>query len=424
MYKKIFVAESLFGSDKVNGLNSNIAPNALAIFCYNNGIGFIGDDLGMSVKVCNDFFPTPSDSGICLTKNLNLKEIIHIKGKYESLFEPKEQKPTKKIENGTTWGKISLILVPEQDTQPRSEYPESDSKKLKIQLHQDNELANMLKPNDYDDFIIPLTLESNHEYFIRVTPYGRNSSQNLKDLSIEQRNCRLGNEVMEGSIFKLYTESNCRYECHIKLALEMCKCAPWDFMHNSGKKECDVFGRTCFYQSMKNQAQDSKDHCSQCIQGCDYIRYKREIVESRKIMEKLIDDDYNNQWGNEYLECDYLRKNYKQDICTGEKSFVEFFYDSNNTFFDNGFYNMQDCIAPTKTGRKFQRVKMYQNAIILHLKFMKPEVELFDVKYAPMDKISNFGGKFGIFAQLTGWSLIGIINLCIVLLKCPFTPRN
>ena len=55
---------------------------------------------------------------------------------------------------------------------------------------------------------------------------------------------------------------------------------------------------------------------------------------------------------------------------------------------------------------------------------MKPEVELVDVKYAPMDKISNFGGKFGIFAQLTGWSLIGIINLCIVLLKCPFIFGN
>ena len=162
-----------------------------------------------------------------------------------------------KIENGTTWGGISLILVPEQENPDRS--PESDRKELKMQLHQHIEFPNMLKSFDYDEFIIPLSLKSNHEYVIRVRPYGRRSSENLKDRSIEQRNCRLGNEIMEGSIFKLYTENNCRYECHIKLALERCKCASWDFMHNSDEKECDVFGRTCFYQTMKNLAQDSND---------------------------------------------------------------------------------------------------------------------------------------------------------------------
>ena len=108
----------------------------------------------------------------------------------------------------------------------------------------------------------------------------------------------------------------------------------------------------------------------------------------------------------------------------GDKSFVEFFYDANDTFFDKGFYNTQDSIAPKEGGSRYQRAKIYQNAIIVHLEFTKPEVEFVDVKYTLMDKISNFGGKFGIFAQLTGWSLIGIINLCIVLLKCPFITRN
>ena len=405
----------------MNGLNSNIAPLAPAVLCYNNKIGFTGDELGMSGKVCNDFFPTPSDSGICLTKNLDLKEILHFKDNYDSLFEQELQQTGKKIENGTTWGGISLILVPEQsiyiENSVRS--PGSSGRKLKLQLHQNNEFANIFKSNDYDDFIIPLTLDPNHEYFIRVTPYGRQSSENLKNLSIEQRNCRLKNEVEEGSIFKLYTESNCRYECHIKLALEMCKCAPWDFMHNSDELECDVFGRTCFYQAMKHLTRDSDDHCSQCIQGCDYMRYKREIVESKRIMEDITTDEYLG-WGNEYFECQL----FPEKVCRGENAFVEFFYDVNDTFFDKGFYNMQDSIAPEKGGSRYQRAKIYKNAIIVHLKFMKPEVEWVDVKYTSMDKISNFGGKFGIFAQLTGWSLIGIINLCIVLLKCPFTLCN
>ena len=407
-------------------MSSNIAPVAIAVLCYNNRVGFIGDDFGNSGKLCNDFFPTPSDSGICLTKNLDIKEIIPIKNEYTNLFESKLQQPAKKIEDGT-WGGISLILVPEQSvyvTPVRS--PESDGKNLKLQLHQNNEFANMLNTNDYDNSIMPLSLESNHEYFIKVTPYGRRSSENIRDLAIEQRKCRLGNEIMEGSIFKLYTESNCRYECHIKLALEMCKCAPWDFMHNSNEKECDVFGRTCFYQTMENLGQDSNDHCSQCIQGCDYMTYKREVIKSTKIVEGNLDADIYDNWGNKYFNCYEGRDD--EDICRGDKSFVEFFYDANETFFDKGFYNMQDCIAKPEEFKeyrpKYQRAKMYKNTIIIHLKFMTPEVEWLDVKYSFMDKMSNFGGKFGIFAQLTGWSLLGILNLCIVLLKCTFIPRN
>ena len=401
----------------MTGLNSNIAPSPLVVLCYNNRLGFVGDEIGSTEKLCNDFFPTPSDSGICLTKNLDIREILSTKKEYNNLFESKLQKHAKKIDGGTTWGGISLILVPEHKSMFTVQSPKSEGKNLKIQLHPDNEFANMLKTNDYDDSIIPLSLESNHEYFIKVTPYGRRPSENIKNMNIEKRSCRLGNEVTEGSIFKSYTESNCRYECHTKLAFKMCKCAPWDFMHNSGEKECDVFGRTCFYQTLKNMTRDSHDHCSQCIQGCDYMKYKREIIKSTKIIE---DDSGYNGFVNKYFKC-----NQDSKTCKGDKSFVEFFYDANDTFLDKGFYNMKDCFANEMKGyARYQRAKMYKNAIIIHLTFMKPEVELVDVKYTFMDKISNFGGKFGIFAQLTGWSLIGIINLCIVLLKCPFTPHN
>ena len=407
----------MFGSDKVNGLNSNITPAPLAVLCYNSRVGFVGDEIGSTGKFCNDFFPTPSDLGICLTKNLDIKEIISIKKEYNNLFEPKSQKHAKKIDGGTTWGGISLILLPEEKKIFTVQSPESEGKNLKIQLHPDNEFANMLKTNDYDDSIIPLSLEPNHEYFIKVTPYGRRSSQNIMDMNIEQRNCRLVNEVIKGSIFKTYTESNCRYECHTKLASKMCKCAPWDFIHNSGEKECDVFGRTCFYQTLKNMTRDSHDHCSQCIQGCDYMQYKREIIKSTKVRKE------NHDLGNEYFHC--TDQFYTKVNCKGEKSFVEFFYDTNDTFLDKGFYNMQDSGANQVGGyAKYQRAKMYKNVIIVHLTFMKPEIEFIDVKYTFMDKIANFGGKFGIFAQLTGWSFIGIINLCIVLLKCPFTTRN
>ena len=385
---------------------------ALAIFCFQNDIGFSGEDVGISEKLCNDFFPTPTDSGMCLTKNLDIKEILYEKKEYDSLFEPYQQNPSMKIEGGTKWGEISLVLVPSQNefyNWVRS--PGAQDRKLKIQLHQSKDFANLMQTKVYDDFLIPLTLEPKHEYTIRVTPYGKISSDGFKDLGINQRSCKLEEEVSEGSSFQSYTEKNCKYECTVNLAIELCKCAPWDFIHKSVEGECDVFGRTCFYTAMENLTQLSNDPCSHCIQGCDHMKYKKEIIEDRLIM-----PNKNYEWGNSYLYCSFI---YNETKCKGEKSFVEFFFDANSTFNDMGFYNMNDClrVKDNHNSRTGRATMMYENAIILHLKFMEPEVDIVDVKYTLMDKFANFGGKFGIFAQLTGWSLLGILNLCLVLFK-------
>ena len=69
----------------------------------------------------------------------------------------------------------------------------------------------MLKTNVYDDFLIPITLEPNHEYSIRVTPYGMESSEEFKDLTKEQRNCKLENEVDSENFNESIDEVNNQY---------------------------------------------------------------------------------------------------------------------------------------------------------------------------------------------------------------------
>ena len=51
---------------------------------------------------------------------------------------------------------------------------------------------------------------------------------------------------------------------------------------------------------------------------------------------------------------------------------------------------------------------------------MKPEIDFIDVKYTFMDKLATFGGNFGIFEMVTGWSLFGILNLGLLIFKCLF----
>ena len=104
----------LFGPGNIKDLDIKTIPMALTIFCHRNDIGFMGDHFGVEDKFCNDFFPTPSDAGICLTKNLDMKDILKAKKEYDGLFQPHLQNPSMKIVSGTDWGEISLILIPRQ----------------------------------------------------------------------------------------------------------------------------------------------------------------------------------------------------------------------------------------------------------------------------------------------------------------------
>merc|ERR1712016_117503 len=47
----------------------------------------------MFAKACNEFFPTPTDQGICLTKNMDIKDVIKTNKEFENLFDADLQQP-------------------------------------------------------------------------------------------------------------------------------------------------------------------------------------------------------------------------------------------------------------------------------------------------------------------------------------------
>merc|ERR1712141_305488 len=129
-----------------------------------------------------------------------------------------------------------------------------------------------------NDYTSSLKLEANNEYFIDVIPTGQISTKDFKTLNLNQRKCHLVNEVSRLSQFKIYTKNNCKYECYVTLAKEVCKCMPWDFEINGEMSpEYDIFGRTCFFKTMENLAQSPINKCSHCIKECDYLDYHKVI---------------------------------------------------------------------------------------------------------------------------------------------------
>ena len=62
--------------------------------------------------------------------------------------------------------------------------------------------------------------------------------------------------------------------------------------------------------------------------------------------------------------------------------------------------------------------------VIIHWRILEPEVKVIDAKYSLFDKFANFGGNFGIFAEITGCSFLGLVNFLILLFKLIFSHRE
>ena len=60
-----------------------------------------------------------------------------------------------------------------------------------------------------------------------------------------------------------------------------------------------------------------------------------------------------------------------------------------------------------------------ENMIIVHLKFPSSKVDMtvLESRFALSDQIANIGGIFGIWAELTGFSFLGIINVFLIVMK-------
>ena len=77
-------------------------------------------------------------------------------------------------------------------------------------------------------------------------------------------------------------------------------------------------------------------------------------------------------------------------------------------------------IPPTIIGKRFKRMQTLMNTtIILRIIYESSmvNVETLDVRTTFSDKIANLGGTYGIWAELTGCSLLGIIHLLIIMFK-------
>ena len=112
--KEIEIAERLFGKKNIFQ-NETMAknPSPMVIFCKNRKDGdFKGEMIdGFSTKFCNDFFPTPTDVGICMTENIDIRNIVRLDNDFSNFMEVGKRMSAAKIGAGNRNAENTFILL-------------------------------------------------------------------------------------------------------------------------------------------------------------------------------------------------------------------------------------------------------------------------------------------------------------------------
>ena len=401
------LAAKLFGKGSIKASPFPIAPKTNIYLCHQMEHGFLGDLISNAsyIKACNEFFPNPSDIGMCLTKNVNIKKNREVAEEYDILLETKMQKPVNRIAGGNLWSKTTLVLIPDFNPFSSSQFKRQSLKREEkedlqnfiFHLHPSEEFPKTIHGTHYSKKSSAIKLKAGHAYYIEVTPTGQMSTKAYKGLDVTDRNCLQDNEVDQSSAFKIYKHKNCLYECHSRIAKMQCNCTPWDFMPDIDTKECDIFGRYCFFKVMKVVAQ-SKDnhHCKECLEDCDSVEYNKFVKEVSHSSNIFFYDE--NKILNKFLD-----EATSEDVVD---PFVLEIFNYTKIGPNENYFNDLDS--------------KFKEAIIVEIIFLKPEMKIIDVKYSIFDKFANFGGNFGIFAEITGCSFLGMLNFIILFIKLLF----
>ena len=88
-------------------------PSPLVLYCKNErSENFLGEAIdGFSARFCNDFHPTPTDVGICMTKNVDIKSIIHLEEEYFDFLDADNRTAKIKISSGNRNAENTFVLL-------------------------------------------------------------------------------------------------------------------------------------------------------------------------------------------------------------------------------------------------------------------------------------------------------------------------
>ena len=106
-------ARKLLGEENLLNNPNDMSPFSMIIFCKSRrDQEFIGLDVeGMTSKYCDEYFPTPTNVGMCMTKNTDMKQLAHFNSDYSDFLETERRSGNDTIEGGNRNAESTTVLM-------------------------------------------------------------------------------------------------------------------------------------------------------------------------------------------------------------------------------------------------------------------------------------------------------------------------
>ena len=95
----------------------------------------------------------------------------------------------------------------------------------------------------------------------------------------------------------------------------------------------------------------------------------------------------------------------------------------NSDFIEQGLINFDQTLERLYFKEDFRnaevdyKISLMDSMIVVHVRYLAPEVDFVDMTYTTWDKFANFGGNFGIFGEITGCTFLGMLNCFVLIFK-------
>ncbi len=191
---------------------------------------------------CSAIFTTfPTDRGMCCSFNMKAANDIFFESTYTTI-----------LKNLQEWNKnhsLSNSSLPTEFTEnlePKTSHGQNNGLLLILDAHSDlfsptsvdsitDGFVGYIGPRNSFPFVSQegFFIKPGHSNTITLSGYQADTDNSLRSLTHEERNCRFSDESSDLKIFKIYSYTNCIFECSILFAKAELKdmtsdeCVPW-----------------------------------------------------------------------------------------------------------------------------------------------------------------------------------------------------
>ena len=244
---------------------------------------------GKPISCAAIFSPHPTDHGMCCSFNMKKAEEIFQKGPYPDIISSLQNS-----DNAASFTDSSAPTWYTAGHEPTTLPGRNKGLFLMLDAHMD-QFATASIDSDYDQFsavvnpsgsfpmmsVEGIEIKPGHLNIINLAGSRVDAENDMRDMSVEDRQCKFSDESSDLQIHQRYTYSNCIFECSVIYARDQMQtlgndshaCIPWFFPTpaNQSIYVCDPWETVKFFEFM-NLVPDNQ--CASCVADCSTTVYE------------------------------------------------------------------------------------------------------------------------------------------------------